>query len=63
MEKNQFLPSEKKWMDLGGNKSDRERQIPYASSYMWNLKNKINKQNITRLIDVENKFMVAGGEG
>ena len=26
-------------------KSDRERQIAYYFIYMWNLKNKINKQN------------------
>ena len=25
------------------NKSDRERQIPCYFTYMWNLKNKINK--------------------
>ena len=35
------------------NKSDREKQIPYAFTYMWNLKNKTNeqiKQNKSRLI-------------
>ena len=26
------------------NKSDRERQIPYDFTYMWNLKNKISEQ-------------------
>ena len=26
------------------NKSDRERQIPYDFTYMWNLKNKTNEQ-------------------
>ena len=26
-----------------GNKSDRERQILYDITYMWNLKNTINK--------------------
>ena len=26
------------------NKSERERQIPYDFTYMWNLKSKINKQ-------------------
>ena len=25
------------------NKSDRERQIPYDFTYMWNLKNKTNE--------------------
>ena len=36
------------WMDLeiiilSVNKSDRERQISYAVTYMWNLKNKTNE--------------------
>ena len=36
-------------------KSDRERkQMPYDFIYMWNLKNKINKQNRNKLIDTEN---------
>ena len=26
------------------NKSDREGQMPYGFTYMWNLKNKINEQ-------------------
>lgn len=26
------------------NESDRERQIPYDFTYMWNLKNKTNEQ-------------------
>ena len=29
---------------------------------MWNLKNKINKQNRNRLTDTENRLTVAGGE-
>ena len=29
---------------------------------MWNLKNKINKQNGNRVIDAENRLMVARGE-
>ena len=37
------------------NKSVKERQLPYVLTYMWNLKNKINKQNWNRLIDTENK--------
>ena len=42
-------------------KSERERQIPYYITYMWNLKNYINKciyQNRNRLTDIENKLMV-----
>ena len=33
-------------MELEGttlNKSDREKQIPYDFTYMWNLKNKMNE--------------------
>ena len=45
------------------NKSDTERQIPYDFTYMQNLKNKINEQNINKLIDTENKLMVARWEG
>ena len=44
------------------NKPVRERQI-YDFNYMWTLKNKINKQNRKRLIDVENRLMVAKEEG
>ena len=50
-------------MDLEGNKSDEEEQIPYDFTYMWNLKNK-TKQNKNKLIDTENRLVVArGGEG
>ena len=47
------------------NKLDQERQIPYDFTYMWNLKNKTNDQtyqNRNRLIDTENKLVVARGE-
>ena len=33
------------------NKSDRERQIPYDLTYMWNLKKQINKENRNKLTD------------
>ena len=42
--------------------SDRERQILYNFTYMWNLTNK-TKQNINRLIDTKNKLVFARGEG
>ena len=38
------------------NKSERERQIPYDFTYMWDLKNKINKQDRNKLIDTENRL-------
>ena len=44
------------------NKSDRERQVPYDVTYMWNLKNKINKLNRNRLRDTENILKVARWE-
>ena len=35
-------------------KSDRERQMLYDFTYMWNLKSKINKQKRNKHIDTEN---------
>ena len=42
-------------------KSERERQIPYDITYMWNLKYDTNEliwQNRNRLTDIENKIKV-----
>ena len=44
IKKNKILPSAAKWMDLEGImlseiKSDREREILYIITYMWNLEN------------------------
>ena len=44
-------------------KEDREGQILCDFTYMWNLKNRINKQNRRRLTDAENILMVVVGEG
>ena len=47
-------------------KSDRERQISYDIAYMWNLKydtNELYLQNRNRLTDIENRLVVAKGEG
>ena len=47
-------------------KSDRERQISYDITYMWNLKKWYKwtyLQNRNRLTDIENKLMVTKGEG
>ena len=47
------------------NKSDRERQMPYDFTYMWNLKKWYKwtyLQNRNRLTDIENKLMVTKGE-
>ena len=46
-------------------KSDRERQISYDITYMWNLKKFYKQsylQNRNRLTDIENKLMVPKGE-
>ena len=44
----------------------RERQIPYDTTYMWNLKKKKDTNELIskteRLADIENKFMVTKGE-
>ena len=40
----------------------RERQI-YDLTYIWNLKNKINKKKTHKLINTENIFIVTRGEG
>ena len=40
-EKNEIMPFAAIWMDLGIiilSKPERERQIPYDITYMWNLK-------------------------
>ena len=47
-------------------KSERERQIPYDITYIWNLKYDTNGtylQNRNRLTDTENRLVVAKGEG
>ena len=46
IKKNEIMPFAATWMDLEiiilSEKSDRERQIPYAITYMWNLKYSTN---------------------
>ena len=46
-------------------KSERERQIPYDITYMWNLKIRYKTYlwNKNRLTDIENRLVVAKGEG
>ena len=45
-------------------KSDRERQIPYEITYMWNLKYDTNEliYKTNRFTDIENKLMVTKRE-
>ena len=44
-------------------KSERERQMPYDITYMWNLKYDTNELlwNRNRLTDIENRLVVAKG--
>ena len=46
IKKNEIIPFVATWMDLEGitlsETSDRERQILYDITYMWNLKNTTN---------------------
>ena len=48
-------------------KSERERQIPYDITYIWNLKYGTNEPNRNKLTDIENRLVGAkaggGGEG
>ena len=39
------------------NKSDKEKQLPCDINYMWNVKKKMDKQNVNRLKN-ENKWVV-----
>ena len=54
-------------MDLKGiilsEMSGRERLIPCDFTYMWNLKNYINKLNKNKLPDTENRLVVTREEG
>ena len=57
---NEILPSATR-LNLEGivlSKTNRERQMPHDFTYMWNLKNKINKQNGNILLDTENILML-----
>ena len=74
IKKNEILPLAATWMYLeiiilSEVKSDRERQISYDITLMWNLKKGYkwtHLQNRNRLTDLENQFMVTKsnmGEG
>jgi len=54
------------WMELEIiilSKSERERQILYDITYMWNLKYATNELIYETETDTENKLMVAKGKG
>ena len=50
-------------MDTKRSKSERERQIPYGITYIWNLKYDTNLQNRNRLTDREQTCGCQGGGG
>ena len=65
--KNEILPCAKTWMDLKGIMLSEisQRKILYVITYLWNLKNKRNKQiqqNRNRFMDIDNKLVVTSRE-
>ena len=45
-------------------KSERERQIPYDITYIWNLiYRQMNLSTEKKIMDLENRLVVAKGEG
>ena len=64
--KNEIMPFTATWMDLEIIiLIERERQIPYDITYMWNLKYDTKWTYLwsrNRLIDIENRFVAAKGE-
>ena len=71
VKKNEAMPFAATWMDLVIIMLDEVSQIDkgeisYDVTYTWNLKIKWYKwtyfQNESRLIDLENKFMITKGE-
>ena len=60
------MPFAATWMDLDIILSeDRERQISYDITYMWNLKKWYKRtylQNRNRLTDIEKKLLITKGD-
>ena len=51
---------EPRYYDTKWSKSERERQIPYNVTYMWNLNYNTNELTWKMLTDTENRLVVAG---
>ena len=64
IKKNEILSFVITWVDLESTtlneKSQVERKIPEDFTYMWNLKNKKNRNGV---VDTKNKQMVGRGKG
>ena len=43
--------------------SERQRQIPYDITYIWNLNEQMNLSTEKKIIDMENRLVVAKGKG
>ena len=66
--KNKMMPFAAAWMELDSHtewsKLERERQIPYGITYIWNLiYSQMNLSAEKKIVDVENRLVVAKGEG
>ena len=70
IKKNEVLPFAATWIDTDyhseWSKLDRKRQILYAITHMWNLKNRTNESTYKTnkqktLTDIENKLTVTKG--
>ena len=68
IKKKKIMPSASNMGGLRGyhtksSKSERERQIPYNITYMWNIKYDTNELIYrSRLTDTEKKLVVSSGE-
>jgi len=69
IKKNKIMPFAATWMQLetlvlNEVKSERERQIPYDITYIWNLiYSTLNPSTEKKIMDMENRLMVAKEEG
>ena len=67
IKKNDIMPFAATWIELETlllSKSERERQIPYDITYIWNLIYSTNEpfHRKKKLMDLENRLVVAKGE-
>ena len=69
IKENKIMPFAATWMELetlilSEVKQERERQIPYDTTYIWNRNiAQMNLSTETKIMDMENRLGVAKGEG